>query len=700
MTHKSPLHDCLQFILNFYSVRADLDGLLSQAALKDGQLTPQDIPVIVHKTGLKAETQTIPTNRISKNEAPSIVTIDGHDPFVLLPQKTHAGKVYKPQQGLADIPVESLKNLDSVTIISITPESFSTDAATDHMVKGHALDWFWTPIFKFWPHYSEVLLASVFINIFVLILPLYTLNIYDRVIPNDAQSTLIVLTIGVLIAIGFDLILKTTRNYILEHIAGKIGVQYDFDLMERMMLIKDQNMPLSTGEKVNIFRELQGMRDFYAAKLAPTIVDLPFFLLFLGVIYIINPALTIVPVIGAIVIFILNMSIRVFIGRLSEKYFSSMQKKSTSLVETLSGTKTFKMFNGVGSRLFHWNAVVSGATDRARYNQFITSTVSNLSVTTMHVVHIFVVVVGVYEIQAGNLTIGGLIACSILSSRAMGPVMSLSAVVGQLRQSYDVLKTIDRLFKLPHEGQDTSDKSAKGPFKGCIELHDVTFAYPKQQRAALQNITLTINPGESIGLIGKTGAGKSTLASMVSGFLDCQQGRINMDNFALSSISPPELRSIIGIVPQNPFFFSGTLLENILVGRDQYEKAALDQALYISGMDLVIKDSGYGLDMQVSENGENLSGGQRQSIALARAVLHDPQILIFDEPTTGMDQALEARVKSSLADYIKNRTFIMITHRTTLLPLVDRLILMDQGRVLADGARDDILHKLSGGGTQ
>lgn len=697
-TQSRHLQACIGFVLSFYRVRADLQTLLTQSALDHGLVKEDDISLLLHKVGLKARRRKMTTEKIKKNESPCIVINKEGEPLVVLPQNTHEGKVFHPLKGVVDDHLQEGGPKESYIVYSILPEHLESGQDTSHMYKTHVLDWFWAPILRFWPHYSEVLLATVFINIFVIVLPLYTLNVYDRVIPNFAESTLAVLTIGIIIALIFDFLLKTTRAYVLEHVAGRVGIQYDFDLMERMMLIHDQNMPLSTGEKVNIFREMQGMRDFYAAKLAPTLVDMPFFIMFLFVIHMISPALSWIPLCGALVIIAINMSLRVLLGRMTEKHFRSMQKKTTLLVETLGGSKTFKMFNGIGSRLFEWNAAATNATERARYNQFLITTITNLSMSIMHIIHISVVVAGVYQIQAGYLTIGGLIACSILSSRSMGPVMALAGVLGQLQQASDVLRTIDKIFQMPHEGQDISSKSTKGPFKGVIELHDIEFTYPGAPKPALQGMNITIQPGESIGLIGKTGAGKSTLASLISGFLDGYQGRALIDSYALTSIAPAELRSLIGIVPQNPFFFSGTLQDNILAGRENFDKETFDKALYLSGMDLVMKESGYGLDMQVQEGGKNLSGGQRQAIALARAFLHDPQILIFDEPTTGMDQVLEARIKQTLSEYIKGRTFIMITHRTTLLSLVNRLILLDKGIVLADGGRQEVLDKLSGKG--
>jgi len=323
------------------------------------------------------------------------------------------------------------------------------------------------------------------------------------------------------------------------------------------------------------------------------------------------------------------------------------------------------------------------------------SFMSNLSLFLSQTGHVFVIFVGAYQINEGNLTIGGLIACTILSGRAIGPIVSLSNVIARLKQSNDVLKVIDKFFQAPHENMHDLTKSVKGPFTGRITLQKVGFQYEGQSSAALENINLEIAAGESIGLIGKTAAGKSTLAKVLANLVSPQQGSVLLDGYDYDAVPLTELRRTIAYVPQDSFFFRGSVRHNILLGRENIDEDALQEAISISGLDIVIQNSAQGLDTEVGELGTKLSGGQKQAISLARALVQRPRILIFDEPTTGMDNALEHHVRQRLQEYIKDKTFIMVTHRTTMLPLVNRLVLLDRGRILADGPRDEILNKLS-----
>lgn len=695
---KEPLVACLQVVLSFYGMHADIDGLIDDSAREDATFTIKDLPSLAKKMNFSYEEGVLSIDELKSVVFPCVIPLKDGTLCVHFPEKTHGGKIYKPEIGVIEERLSDFVELFEGKVYVMTPKKSTTDMSISHMIRGHAVDWFWQPIVTYWPRYMEVVLCSLFINLFVVALPLFTLNVYDRVVPNYATATLVALTIGISIALFFDFFFKTARSYILERVASKVGAQYDFDLMERLLHIKTQELNFSLGEKVNIFRELQSIRDFYATRLAPTVVDVPFLLLFLGIIFLISPVLVIPPVLGSIIIFTVNLIMQVPNNRATEQYFSSMQNKSSTLVETLSGSETFRMFNAVGSRLFRWSIAATRAAEATRYNQFIRANIANFSMTTLHFVHVFVVFLGVFEIQSGHLTIGGLIACSILSGRAIAPIMSLSNVLTNLRQSLDVLTTIDKMFQLDHEQDDIAKTSPKGPFEGKIELRNVVFQYGAQTRPALNDVSFTVNPGEKVGFIGRTGAGKSTTAKLISGFLMPEKGEVLIDDFSIDTIAPTELRRTIGIVPQKSFFFNGTIRENVLVGREDIDPKSLERAVELSGLDIVMKQTGLGLDMEVGENGDRLSGGQQQAISLARAFIRDPQILIFDEPTNGMDSVLEGRVKQALSEFLKDRTFIMVTHRTTLLPLVDKLVFMDGGKVAMYGARDEVLKKLSGQG--
>lgn len=682
------LEDALLAALGNYDIKPDIKGLLARLPRQAGSMRIDDILPICKKLQLSVIGGKQTETEIRLGGLPALMIYDT------------AIAVFMPSKGKSgDFRVFGEKTPSSTLLhtYAILPPDPQSKVDTSHMKSWHSLDWFWEPVRRYWKQYSEILVVSFFSNLLVIALPIFTMNVYDRVAVNFSEATLIVLTLGIVLALFFDFLFKNLRTIVLERVAGRVGAQYDLDLMERLMAIKPTAMKLSVGEKTNLFREIQGIKDFYASRLMPSLVDVPFFFLFVGVMYVISPWVALVPFLAAIAIIVVTRGLQVPVNRAAETHFKGMQNKSATLVQMLTGTDTLKMLGATGSGLFQWNVVSQHSIDTARKNNVLISITTNLCIMITYLVTVFVLVVGVHQISQGALTVGGLVACSLLSGRAIGPIINISGLIGRLKQSSDVLKAIDRIFTLPHDDIAQTRNSAKGPLKGTIEFSEVSFAYPEQPRPALQKVSLTIQPGERVALIGRTGAGKTTLARMITRFLEPVQGTLFIDGYAMDSISPEELHRSVGYVPQDGFFFSGTIRSNILMGVEDASEEALQQAVKLSGLDIILQSVGGGLDMEVGEGGKRLSGGQKQALALARAIVRNPSILVFDEPTNGIDNGLEATIKQGLESYLQGRTFVMITHRTTLLSLVDRLILLDNGRVVADGPRDEVLARLAGG---
>ncbi len=688
--------ECLRSILAFYDVQIDLDGLIENIPKHKDVLEKKDLGLIAKKIDFKVKSHHLAFSKLEKLNSPVIVLMkDG--PCVYFPDTLSQGRFIFPGRHKEEVTFKELKKNYQGIVLVVSPKESKGKLDITHMKRGHSIDWFWKPIVSFWAQYAEIIVCSIFINLLALAVPLYTMNVYDRVVINFAEDTLFVLTSGVIAALIFDLFFKLTRSYILEKIALSTSVKHDYDLMERLVHIKDVDLGLSIGEKSGLFRELQAIREFYATRLVPTLVDMPFFLLFTFVIYMIAPPLAVVPITAALFILVINLLAQIPLNRSTAENFTTTQSKSKLLVELLRGIYTIKVLNAAGFKLLQWKLAAENASETAFSHSILSSIVANLSQLVTQVAYVCIIFLGVYLISDGSLTIGGLIACSIIFSRAVAPVAGFSSVLTRLKQSRDVLETIDKIFQLPHEDIQSRRKGNKGPFKGDILIEDLSYQYPEQARQALYKNNLKIEAGEHIGIIGQTGAGKTTLSKIVAGFITPNEGNIFLDGYVYSSIPETELHRSIGYVPQDPFFFAGTIRENILMGDNSPEsEEAIKEIVSMSGLDLVMQQTGEGLDMDVGESGKRLSGGQKQAISIARALIRKPNVLVFDEPTNGMDNALEARVKASLSKFIKDRTFIMITHRTSLLPLIDRLILVDRGRIVADGPRDEIIQKLAG----
>lgn len=694
----SNLADCAAYIVNYYGLEIDFEGALSQLDFEEGHFDKKALEKFAKKIDAKLKIKKLGINEILRINVPLILKVDDDHYAIFRPGLGGQSEFTVPggsdqDKGAVTSKLENFKG----EVYVLYPDRDDNDLDIEHMIRGNRLDWFWKPLHDFKGHYMEVLIAAFFINLFALVLPIYTLNVYDRVIVNFAEATLIVLASGVFIALLFDFIFKNVRGYILEKIASNIGNEHDRDLMEKFMLIKTPSVQLSVGEKANLFRELQGIRDFYSTKLVPAFVDFPFFLMFLGVIYYINPNIVFVPITAALIILAMDLFVQLPLNHAIKSYFAAMNRKSALMIETLAGLKAAQLFNGVGNRLFKWNLSSEKAFEARRYNQVITGFIANFSMFLVHLSNVFIVFFGVYEINEGRLTIGGLIACSILSGRTLAPIMNISNIMSNYKMTKDVLKTIDQIFQMPDDNIYNKGLGIKKEkFDGLIEAKELSFKYVNQEKFALQNLSFKIEPGEKIGLVGRTGAGKSTLANIILGLYPPSHGMLYFDGYMVQSIASTELRRNIGYIPQESFFFKGTIKENIMMGRDLKFEENLPEILELSGVNMLLKQSGIGLDAELDENGSNLSGGQRQSLAVARALLTKPNILLLDEPTTGMDMMLEQHIKKSLSEYLKDRTLIMITHRTSLMGLIDRILLLENGQLIADGPRDDVLAVLSG----
>lgn len=689
-----PLASCVESVLEFHHRRTDLSGLLAELPLRDARLTIAALPALCEKLDCSLRIVKATADEVRGTRTAIILPLQKSGYAVVLPDP--AGQVSIRYPGKADEALNEshLASWSTGRVLVMMPRLASSDTQTDHMQTDRPIDWFWKPILKFTPNFAEVVVCTVFINLLVIALPLFTLNVYDSVVPNLAMSTLTVLALGVAIAIAFDVLLKAARTSTLEKVAVKTASEFDSLLMQRLLSVREEHMQLSVGERCNLFRELQGLRDFYATRLVPALVDFPFFLLFLLIIYLISPAVALVPVGIAVAILALNAAVQVPVRRSTEALFSSMQEKSSLMVELLGGSVALRQLNAVGPGLSRWGISAERAAEASRRSQQWISLGQHGSLGLMQLNHVLVVVVGVYQIQAGALTIGGLVASTILASRTIAPIMNLHGVVARWTQSRDCLRTIDELFNRDVD-QVHSRVMPENAIRGAIAVDNFTYRYPDQGRNAVSEVNLAIKAGEHVCLIGPSGAGKSTLARAIAGALSIQQGGISIDGFDYKALTAARLRSAVALIPQNPFFVTGTIRENLLLGLGNCSEEKLARASTLAGLDQLLANSGKGLDTEAGESGSALSGGQKQAVSIARAILRDAPVLILDEPTNGLDSSLERHFMRTMKTFTKERTLIMVTHRTSLVSLVERVVVMDNGRVVADGHRDSIMQRFS-----
>ena len=693
-TVTDPLVACCEAVLEFHQRRTDLAGLRAEMPSTGGRWSIATLPAVAERLDLDLRIIKSSFEELCGTRTPVILPMQNNRYVVVLPNAEGVASVMVPGKPPVTLTEKHLSSWCTGRVIVLLPKQARTEAATEHMHEDRAIDWFWQPILRFTPNFAEVVVCTFFINLLVVALPLFTLNVYDAVVPNLAMSTLSVLAMGVCIAIVFDVLLKAARTSTLERIAARTGVQFDISLMQRMLSVQEEEMRLSVGERCNLFRELQGLRDFYATRLVPALVDFPFFLFFLFVIYLISPALTLVPIGIACAILALNALVQIPVKRSTRAVFSSMQEKSSMMIETLTGSVALKQLNAVGASLNRWNITAEQSAEASRRSQRWVSLGQHGSLGLMQLNHVLLVVVGVHQIQAGSLTVGGLVASTILGSRTIAPIMNLHSVIARWTQSRDCLRTIDELFSRTVD-RSTSAVLPTRALSGAIQLSDFGYTYPEQSRAAVKSVNLTVKAGEHLCLIGPSGAGKSTLARAMAGALVSQQGNISIDGYDYEVLTPARLRSSIALIPQQPFFISGTVRDNLLLGMSHCSEEQLDKATELAGLALVFSNTGSGLNMDIGEGGRHLSGGQKQAISIARAFLRDTPVLVFDEPTNGLDSALQRHFMNTMKNFSQNRTLIIVTHSMSLVALVDRVVLMDKGSIVADDDRETVMKRFA-----
>lgn len=554
--------------------------------------------------------------------------------------------------------------------------------------------WFWGTIWHYLPIYKHVGVASLVINLLAIVSPLFFMNVYDRVVPNNALDTLWVLAIGIAIAYLFDFILRNLRSYFCD-VAGKnADIILASRLMQHLMSIRLDNKPDSTGTLANNLREFESLREFFSSTTLLAIIDLPFLFVFIALVGFIGGPMLFVPALAVPLVVIIGWLLQYPLQRAIESGYKEGAQKNALLIEILNGIETVKTSQAEGRMQRMWERVVGMS---ARSNSH-TKTLANFSITmsmlAAQLVSMIIIVWGVHRIGAGDLTMGGLIACNILAGRAMAPLSQVAAMLSRLQQSRMALKSLDLLMTLPTERADDSASLCYVGLAPSLAAEELSFRYPGNERLALENVNFLFRPGEKIGIIGKMGSGKSTLGKLIVGLYQPTEGAVKLGGVDIRQMDVAELRSRAGYVSQDNYLFYGNVRENIAISNPNADDNAILRAATIAGVTDFVQAHPAGFGMPVGERGMALSGGQRQSVALARALLNDPEILILDEPSSNMDNGAEFQFKHRLATIIKDKTLVLITHRMSMIDLVDRLVVMDSGRIIADGPKAAVLNAL------
>lgn len=555
-------------------------------------------------------------------------------------------------------------------------------------------EWLSTPLRANRRIYIKVAVAAAIINVFALITALFTMTVYDRVVPNNATDSLIALTIGLFLVLGFDFVLKILRAYFVDVAGARIDRDIGKSIFNHILKMRMDLGRYSTGGLAGLVREIETLRDFFASATVTAMVDVPFILITLGVIAMIGGWIVLVPIALIPLVILTALATQPVMRKLSARTLGEALGKQAVLVETIGSLETVKAANAGSILNDRWETAVSGHAGAALRQRVISNMSITIAGTAQTMAYTGTVIFGVFAIAERSLTLGGLIACSILAGRVVAPLGTIAHLLTRLNAARTAYRQIDKFMAQPMEGPDGQGLSV-GHLVGGIEFRNVDFRYPGAPELALTNVSFKIEPGQHVALIGPIGSGKSTIARLAIGLYPPSSGLVLIDGTDIRQMVPEELRANVGALAQDNVLLTGSIRENILLGRQDVSEEEMIRASKVSLAHEFITRFPAGYDLKLMDRGEGLSGGQRQSIAMARALAGRPPILVFDEPTSAVDIDTERQLIQNFREEFRDRTLILVTHRPSLLQLVDRIIMLSAGRVVMDGSPDSVRNQIS-----
>jgi len=699
--HDDPLLDCLLQLSKLHGRPASRTGLSSGLPLVNNRLTVDLFPRAANRANLSSRILKKPLQEIRDIHMPAILLLNDRRAVVLVDKvaDTSSYKVLLPETGMGEkiLTHEELEKLYTGYAIFVRPKYRLERKSLNDLSPSTTRHWFWGTMFESWRIYRDVMLAAFLINVLGLVGTFYVLNVYDRVIPNGAYETLWVLSIGVIIVYIFAVVMRALRSHFIDEAGKKTNLKLSSTILQKVLDLRMEARPQSIGSFTNNLQEFESIRDFITSFSITALIDIPFMFLGLLVVWYIGGVLVVaflfsIAVLGGFAYFI-QKPLQVAV----ENSVKASAQKNAILVEGVAGLETIKMLGAESQVQRAWEEAVSYIANWSSRSRFLSSSVQDVAYFVQSAVVVIVVIGGVYMITTGNLTQGALVALVILSRQVLAPMTQVVNLATRYHRAKEALKTLNDIMQLPVERPPEKSFLLRSRFEGAIGVKNLTFTYPGQVNKVLNNITIEISTGEKVGIIGPVGSGKTTLGKLMMGLYEPSSGMVTMDGTDIRQIDPAELRHFIGYVPQDIVLFKGTVRDNVTMGTHDIDDQTVLHAAEIAGVNNFVKKHSKGFDMEVGEFGRGLSGGQRQCVVLARALLLDPPILVLDEPTSNMDNRTEIRIKNNLSNIIKSKTLIMITHRASLLEMVDRLIVIDNGIVVADGPKAFVLEAMKKG---
>ncbi|QOP45168.1 type I secretion system permease/ATPase [Sulfurimonas paralvinellae] len=610
--------------------------------------------------------------------------------------KTQAKIIYPEGDGLEQwVSVHDLEK-EYLGFAYILKKEFEYDKKSSRTLQRKQKHWFWSTLKLSVPIYRDVLIASFLINLFVLATPLFTMNVYDRVIPNNAEETLMVFTIGIVLVYVLDFFLKFTRSYLLELAGKKSDIIMSSIIFEKVLDLKMSQHPPSVGSFANNLKDFESVRSFLTTATMTAVIDLPFAIIFLAVIYYIGGVLVFVPLVTIFLILLYALLIRKPLRESIEASYEASAKKNGILIETLQNIETVKTMRMNGKKQWEWEESTGEIAEKNLKSRLLSASIPSVTNLFVQLNTVFVVVFGVYLIKEFELTMGGLIAIVILTSRTVAPIGQAAALISNYSDAKTAYDTLDEIISREVERPAGQEFVERPKFQGKIEFKDVSFNYPGTEVPALTNVSFVINPGEKVAIIGRIGSGKSTIAKLILKLYEPTSGTILIDDIDIAQIDPADLRRFISYVPQDVHLFKGTIKDNIVSSEQHPDVGDVIYAAQVSGVEDFVRMHPMGYDMPIGERGAGLSGGQRQSVGIARALMQESSIMVMDEPSNSMDQTTEKNLLDRLKVELKDQTVVIITQKLGLLDMVERVIVMHNSKVLLDDKKETVVKQLSG----
>ncbi len=684
------LLNCLQYLLRVNGIEKSVASIRETADMSSGKFNFEDAVSVLRNLDFSANVGTLKPRQVKEGHCPGIVVFRDGRILVLVKVDQKLGYMFydpeQPQDFLNYSYNEFKKYFSRSVLLAQSPVQQKKEEFSKRKI-----DWFWGSLKQSKWIYFQVLIAAAVSNFLGLSSSLFIMVVYDRVVPNAAIESLIALTIGVLIALGFDFLIKTLRANFIDKAGKKADSRMSRLIFDQLMTMNLASKTSRSGALASIVREFESLRDFFTSATLVAIVDLPFVFFFIYVIYLIGGPLAYVPLTAVPIVIITGLFVQPFLSRISAENMTTGMSKQGVLVETLNGLETIKATGSSGLMKRRFQEATEIQSELGLRGRLISQFALNSAMSVQQLAQIAIIFYGVFLIQDNIVSMGALIATVILAGRTLAPLTQLATALTRVTSSRTAFRTIDELMQRPKDRADTDSPLSRPNLSGEIEFKNVSFRYPGAHEVTIKDLSFKVSAGQKVAIVGKMGSGKSTIARLLAGLYEPDSGSILIDGVDLRQIDPADIRRNIGFMLQETWLFSGSIKENIQMGFSEYNDEEILNISRISGVDEFVRQNPRGYDFQLKERGEGLSGGQRQSINLARALLHNPSTLILDEPTSSMDSATEKMVLDNLSSWIEKKTLIAITHRNSLVRLAERVLVVDQGMLVADDSPDKLM---------